>query len=233
MVSIIIPAFNEEKTIGELVRSVIKHPQVLEVIVIDDGSTDGTQEVAVSAGAKVFHLPENTGKANAMDVGVKMAESNIILFLDADVVGFTEEKISTIINPVLQGGLEMHVGILPRWSLSIFSKKVFYILPVLSGMRALTKALWYRVPIKQKQGFKIELALNYTARKWGSGTGYEIIPGLTHIIKEKKHGLFGGFWRRIKMFRELVSISFELYILETIKNIFIWLRKSIKLEFNR
>ncbi|HEY4500182.1 MAG TPA: glycosyltransferase family 2 protein [Candidatus Paceibacterota bacterium] len=220
MVSVIIPAFNEGRTIGEIVRSIIGHPQIREVIVVDDKSTDDTADVAKRAGARVLSLAENGGKAGAMDAGIGVAESEIILFLDADVVGFTDEKISTIINPVADGRLGMHVGLLPRPSLSIFSKKVFYILPVLSGMRALTKSLWYRVPESQRDGFKIELALNHAARKWANGTGYEIIPGLTHSIKERKHGILRGFWRRVKMWGELASISLELYIWEPVKNLF-------------
>ncbi|MEK7596790.1 MAG: glycosyltransferase family 2 protein [Patescibacteria group bacterium] len=219
MVSIIIPAFNEGKTIGGIVKSVIGHPMVAEVIVVDDGSTDDTRTAAVSAGAKLLCLPDNGGKAGAMDMGVRAAKSDIVLFLDADIVGFTNEKISAIIDPILSGELEMHVGLLPRPSLRLFSKRVFYILPVLSGMRALTKNLWHRVPRSQRDGFKIELALNYAARKWGRGTGYEIIPGLVHTIKEKKHGLRKGLCRRVKMYNELVSISWELYISGPIKDL--------------
>ncbi len=219
MISIIIPAYNEETTIGLIVRSVLAHPNVTEVIVIDDGSSDNTGVVAQREGARIIRMSQNMGKADAMDAGVKVAQSNIVLFLDADVVGFTPEKISMIIDPVLDGKLEMHVGILSRPFLSFFSKKVFYILPVLSGIRALTKILWYRVPRAQRKGFKIELALNHAARTWGKGTGYEIIHGLTHTTKEKKHGFWPGLWRRAKMITELASISFELYVRGFLKNI--------------
>jgi glycosyltransferase involved in cell wall biosynthesis len=213
MVSIIIPAYNEEKTIGVLIRSIIKHPDVTEIIVVDDGSIDATGKAASAEGARVLRLNENKGKAEAMDVGVKASTGSLVLFLDADVTGFTHEKISTIIDPVLDGSLEMHVGILPRPSLGIFGKKVFYVLPVLSGMRALTKTLWYKVPRSYRDGFKIELALNHAARKWGKGTGYEIIPGLSHITKEEKYGFLKGSRSRIKMMAEIVYITFRLYIL--------------------
>ena len=207
MVTIIIPAFNESDTIDELIKSVIKHPQIREVIVVNDGSTDNTGKIAEKAGARVLNLAQNVGKADAMDIGVRAAQSEIILFLDADVIGFTHEKISNIIDPVLDGKLEMHIGILPRPSLSILSKKVFYFILILSGMRALTKELWYKVPRVHKDGFKIELALNHMARKWGKGLGYEIIPGLIHTTKEKKHGISSGLWRRVKMIKEIIFIS--------------------------
>lgn len=230
MVSIIIPAFNEKKTISEIVKSVIDHPKVKEVMVVDDGSTDGTEAVAAGAGARVLRLENNGGKAGAMDAGVESATSDVVLFLDGDVVGWDHQKISTIIDPVIDGRLEMHVGILPRLPVLLLSKKIFYCLPVLSGMRALTKTLWRRVPRAQRDGFKVELALNHAARKRGRGTGYEIIPGLVHITKEKKHGLARGLWRRLKMIGEIVSISFQLYVREPAKDL---LRKALKIEFNK
>jgi len=230
MVSIIIPAYNEGRTIGGIVRAVIGHRDVREVIVVDDGSTDDTAFRANDAGARVIRIEENRGKANAMDMGVKEAVSDIVLFLDADVLGFTHEKISTIIDPVISKRLEMHVGIIDRPKL--VSKKVFYVLPVLSGLRALTKSLWYKVPREHRDGFKIELALNHAARKWGKGTGYELIGGLEHVIKEKKHGLLKGLWFRARMVSQILYISFILYIWQPIKLPFAWLRKAVGLELN-
>ena len=214
MVSVIIPAYNEEGTIGSIIESISGHPRVAEIIIVDDGSSDGTALAAESAGARVIRQT-NAGKAAAMEAGVNAAASEIILFLDADVVGLTHEKISAIIGPVCDERLEMHVGILDRPLL--LTKRFFYVLPVLSGMRALTKTLWHRVPSAHKRGFKIEIALNHAARKWGKGTGYEIIYGLTHTTKEKKHGLVPGLWRRIKMIAQIAHISFLLYIWEPSK----------------
>jgi hypothetical protein len=130
-----------------------------------------------------------------MEEGVKAASSNIILFLDADVTGMTHEKISLIIDPVVAGRLDMHVGIFDRPLL--LTKKFFYILPVLSGLRALTKEIWYKVPVDHKKGFRIEIALNHAARKWGKGMGYEIVTSLKHVTKEKKYGVWNGFFEEL------------------------------------
>ncbi|MBI5134476.1 MAG: glycosyltransferase family 2 protein [Candidatus Taylorbacteria bacterium] len=215
MVSAIIPAYNEESTIGEAVKAVVGHPRIEEVIVVDDGSKDGTSRIAAQAGAKVIRLSENSGKANAMEIGVKAAKSDIILFLDADVLGMTYEKLSVIIDPVVSGRLDMHVGIFARPL--VFSKKLFYISPVLSGQRALVKSLWYKIPANHKKGFRIELALNYAARRYGKGTGYEIVPSLRHFSKEEKYGFFKGFWRRLRMFSQVAAFSLVLYIWEPMK----------------
>ena len=210
MVTVIIPAYNEEETIEKVVREAIGHPQVKEVIVVNDASTDETAMRASFAGARLISLSSNVGKAGAMEEGVKAASTDIVLFLDADVTGMTHEKISLIINPVVEGRLDMHVGIFDRPTL--LTKKFFYILPVLSGLRALTKEIWYKVPAEQKKGFRIELALNHAARKWGKGTGYEIVTGLEHKIKERKYGFWKGFRMRLKMIIEIFTISFILYV---------------------
>jgi polyprenyl-phospho-N-acetylgalactosaminyl synthase len=191
---------------------------VKEVIVVDDASKDATARVAREKGARVISLETNAGKAGAMEIGVKAAATNIVLFLDADVTGMTHEKISLIIDPVVEGRLDMHVGIFDRPTL--LTKKFFYVLPVLSGLRALTKEVWYKVPVEQKKGFRIEIALNHAARKWGKGTGYEIVTGLKHLIKEKKYGFRKGFSRRMAMILEIIDVSLILYVYGPMKEIF-------------
>ena len=86
--SVVIPAYNAEKTIGRTIDALRKqnYPrQQYEIIVADDGSTDRTADVAEEHGAKVFRL-KHMGPANARNVGVKHARGPIILFTDADCV---------------------------------------------------------------------------------------------------------------------------------------------------
>jgi cellulose synthase/poly-beta-1,6-N-acetylglucosamine synthase-like glycosyltransferase/peptidoglycan/xylan/chitin deacetylase (PgdA/CDA1 family)/spore germination protein YaaH len=88
-VSVLIPAFNESRVIEESVRRVLASEQVeLEVIVIDDGSSDGTSEIVTTAFAgdprvRVLTL-ENGGKANALNRGMTLAKGDVIIALDAD-----------------------------------------------------------------------------------------------------------------------------------------------------
>ncbi|MGC7879033.1 glycosyltransferase, partial [Desulforudis sp. 1190] len=63
--SVIIPAFNEEGRIGATVRAVRRIPEVVEVIVVNDGSTDATEKEARQAGARVLNMPGNSGKGAA------------------------------------------------------------------------------------------------------------------------------------------------------------------------
>lgn len=85
MISIIIPAFNEEKQIGKIVSYVLDHSEVknTDVLVVDGGSTDKTAQVAEKAGARVVFAPQK-GRARQMNYGAKQARGEWLYFLHAD-----------------------------------------------------------------------------------------------------------------------------------------------------
>ena len=70
-VTVVIPAYNEEAMIGQVVR--VAREFTNEVIVVDDGSEDRTGEAASAAGASVIRIPANTGKGNALSIGMSTA----------------------------------------------------------------------------------------------------------------------------------------------------------------
>ncbi|MFQ5558797.1 MAG: lysylphosphatidylglycerol synthase domain-containing protein, partial [Acidimicrobiales bacterium] len=113
-VVLFMPAHDEEATVGRCVRrapgSVRGHP--VQVIVIDDGSTDATAERARSAGAEVVSLPENRGLGAAVRVGLAIAverEAAVIAFCDAD-GEYPLEELATVVEPVLAGRADYVVG---------------------------------------------------------------------------------------------------------------------------
>ena len=101
-VSIVIPAFNEEATVAQVVSAAKKVSYVDEVIVVDDGSTDRTVEEAEGAGATVISHIMNEGKGSAIKTGFKYSHGDIVAFIDADVSNFTPTKIDKIIKPILE-----------------------------------------------------------------------------------------------------------------------------------
>jgi len=113
-VSAIIPAYNEETTVGQVVSTIKDHPLIDEIIVVDDGSYDRTNFKAEQAGAFVLRLNNNQGKGIAMSKGVSAAKNNIILFLDADIVGLNHEILSKMITAVTDNNYDMYVGITDR-----------------------------------------------------------------------------------------------------------------------
>lgn len=214
MVSVIIPAFEEEATVGRGIAAALGHPDVAEVIVVDDGSTDGTAKAATEAGARLVRLDRNGGKAAALDAGVRAAKHDVLLFLDADVTGYTDRTLSRIMQPVIDGRFEMYVGVRARRT--IWLNRLLRLFPIIGGERALTRRLWEAVPQEHKNGFQIEIALNYTAKRFDKGMGFELIPGIIHKIKEKKYGILPGLARRVQMMTDVVMISFRLYVLDAI-----------------
>ena len=83
-ITIIIPAYNEAQKIEDVIRSIKQLREHDEIIVVDDGSTDNTLELAKRTGVKVLHHPYNQGYGAAIKTGIRNASGEILLFIDAD-----------------------------------------------------------------------------------------------------------------------------------------------------
>lgn len=83
-ISIVLPAKNESAAIGATIVDIVRLLPDVEVIVVNDGSTDNTAEVATLAGAKVVHHPYSKGNGSAVKTGARAATGEVIVFMDAD-----------------------------------------------------------------------------------------------------------------------------------------------------
>ncbi len=84
LTSVIVPAFNEAHSVATLIDSLRQQARWLEIIVVDDGSTDGTGDAAGRAGARVLRHPYNKGNGAAVKTGLRNAAGTYILIVDAD-----------------------------------------------------------------------------------------------------------------------------------------------------
>ncbi len=112
-VSIIVPAYNEEKNIKNVLEKIISfdYPKdKIEILVIDDGSTDNTASIAKGFPVKLINYGKNMGKIYALNTGIEKAKNNIIITIDAD----TEPKkdfLKRIVQPLKEDGVGAVSGI--------------------------------------------------------------------------------------------------------------------------
>lgn len=210
-VSAVIPAYCEGTTIAEVIAPLVGHPLIGEVIVVSDGSTDDTAERARACGARVIELPVNRGKAAALERGVQAAAHDTILLLDADIHGLTHDIIEGIVTPVLRGDYSMFVGLRARQT--YWANRLLHFTPIIGGERALSRSFWNCVPARYKRKFQIEIALNFFVKRGGGRMGFTLVPGLIHVIKERKRGLWLGLYQRLSMCADIVIIAFRLYVI--------------------
>lgn len=195
-ITAVIPAHNEEKTIGAVIDALKSHSLISEVIVVNDRSTDATGSMARSHGARVIDAVCH-GKGAALEVGAKRARTDYVLMCDADVVGLEKWHIAALAQPALANGNRvMTVGIRDRggflWMLTR------YVLPFLGGERVLPKTLLLEASNRYRD-FGVETALNALAR----AQRIRIVPvrlsGVSQVVKEKKYGLQEGVRARLGM----------------------------------
>jgi len=195
----IIPAYNEGLSIANVLKIVVDHPLIDEVIVVDDGSEDRTSIIAKQYTRKVITLNENIGKGKALDIGVDSTDAEVMLFLDADLIHLDRDHVTTLLRPVVEGEYDMSVGALERPNIKILNKKQEKLESPFSGMRAITRDVWNIIPRDYKNKFYLETALTYIARKKKLKIKPLVLYGVKHIIKEKKHGLVKGHLLRWRM----------------------------------
>ncbi len=99
-ISVIIPALNEENTIGTVVNLAKQGENVTEVIVVDDKSFDNTVQCAKAAGASVI-TSTRLGKGASMLDGLLVSSGDIIVYLDADVINYRPDLINVLTRPII------------------------------------------------------------------------------------------------------------------------------------
>lgn len=120
-VSVVLPALNEEDTVGDVVRQVLTYPRFHEVIVVDADSTDATAEVAWTAGATVVtqssirpDVPSLQGKGDTMWRGLNVATRDIIVFMDSDLQGDVSTWAPLLAQEALRSGAALTKGFYAR-----------------------------------------------------------------------------------------------------------------------
>lgn len=197
-VSVIVPAYNEAERIAATVRALLSLPGVDEVLVVDDGSSDATAQLARRAGARVYRLPRRRGKGAALRRGVEEATRPVLAFVDAD-LGETAMELTRLLEPVLTGTADMTIARFPETGSKggfglvvtlarggIFLLTGWRARAPLSGQRVLTRRLLEEVG-GLSPGFGVEVGLTIDALR----RGFRVLE----IETQMAHRATGRDWR--------------------------------------
>lgn len=153
LISCVIPFYNEARRIGPIVDIVIASKIIDEVILVDDGSTDGGYSCHKSK-LTVHRFETNRGKSEAMRYGFDHSKGEIIIFVDADLSGLTERHIDQLLEPLLSG----------KYDLAVSQREHLTFFDVVSGERALRRNTWLSFFASSNyQRNALEIAMNHSA----------------------------------------------------------------------
>ena len=210
-VSCVIPAYNEEKTIAGVIRVCLQSEDIDEIVVVNDGSRDGTAKKVKQFvdEIKFIDLSENKGKGNAVAQGIEAASGDVILMLDSDLVNIREHHIYSLIKPIKDKMADMTIGNLMCYEDRISNLWHF------SGQRCFLKKEVKRYLKKMRETkYGLEVFLNEAYRK----KRVVVVPLLFpndkyHFIKtEKQQDWMVGYVKEIwDIFRQTVTIRTDSY----------------------
>ncbi len=206
----ILPIFNEEKTVANVLAVLLKAEQLDEVIVVDDASTDNSLNIVKSFQSdklKIIHLKKNLGKSGAVKIAVKKTTADILFFCDGDLHNFTIQHLNQLLEPLKEGGYLMTVGIRDRGAIhNAFVKKFG---PLISGERALPRKIFTEVidhPLLE--GYAMEFILNDYCAKNNIPTKRIVLKGVSQTIMPYKRK--NGIILLAKEFFKLISVFIKL-----------------------
>lgn len=200
-VTCIIPAWNEAARLPGVLGVVLGHPLVDEVLVVDDGSTDETAQVALAMGARGVRLAPNRGKSAAVAAGLRAAKGRIILFLDADLQGLSARHVTDLLMPLRSGVAAATISLRSNapWPWRLIG------IDYISGERAMFASMLapHLDAVAGLRGFGLEVFLN---RLWLQGRhGIAVVPlaGVVSPSKLAKQGWARGIANDLKMLRDI------------------------------
>lgn len=207
-VAAVVPARNEGARIGATLAALARLP-LAEVVVVDDGSHDGTGQVARNARARVIRFAENQGKGQAMEAGWRATEAEVILFADAD-LGSTAERLWPLVEAVVSGRADLAIAAFraggggvglatgtARWGIRRLTG--FEAQAPLSGQRAARREVLEAVsPLEG--GFGVEVAMTIDALRAGYRVA-EVPVQLSHRVTGRD---LSGFLHRGRQLAAIV-----------------------------
>lgn len=207
-ISAVIPAYNESRNIERVLKVLKDCAFIDEIIVIDDGSTDKTSEVVSNFEddrIRLIRHEKNEGKGSAMGSGISAAKSDLLLFLDSDLVGLKKEHILKILSPVVfsrEADLSLGVFSLKELHKYTSTKIANRAWPGISGQRAIYKKFLPAMAKIKKSRYGVDLLITRNVPK--KRRVVVALEGLSQVIKQGKTAdPVEALVNRIKMYQEV------------------------------
>ena len=204
-IAIIITAYNEAGRIEAVLDEAVKVKFADEIIVVDDGSVDATAEVTRGyKGVKVISREANGGKGAAIRDGIDSTDAEVLVLIDADLIGLKASHIEDLVNPLLlEEGPVMTVGkfVGGRATTNVSQALV----PHISGQRAFKREFLNDMPDFTNSGYGVEVAFTRQAKQKHAKIKEITLSNVSHVMKEEKMGLRKGILSRLGMYWEMFS----------------------------
>ncbi len=210
--AIVIPAYNEEDQIALVLDVVTVSPVADEILVINDASTDNTEEVVKKyPGVKLINRKANGGKGAALMTALEETSADILLSVDADLLGLKEKHLKDLLRPLLEDNeVVMTIGKFKSGRLRTdLSQKIT---PFLSGQRCMRRSFLENAGDLSQTRYGLEIALTRRAKECGAKVEEIVLSDASHVMKEEKLGILRGILARIEMYRDILRHLFSLFL---------------------
>ncbi len=201
-VSLVVPAFNEAPRMDLVLQCATESDLFSRIVVVDDGSTDGTAALAGEYPVQLLQHDRNLGKGAALQTGLHaLHDPDVVVFLDADLTGLTPGHLELLIEPAIA---EPKLGMITarfiegRWIVDA-QQRWF---AILNGQRALTRRFLRILPDMSWSRFGVEVLMTRLARELDIPVKSVLWSGISHYTKEEKYGVLRGFGARLSMYWE-------------------------------
>jgi glycosyltransferase involved in cell wall biosynthesis len=205
-VTAVIPAYNESGRIHRVLAVLADVAELERIIVVDDGSTDGTGEEVLEAARcdgriELLRISGNRGKGQAVLAGVGASRPSYFLMLDADLMALNPRHVRELISPVTSGGADMTLGLFRGGH---FTTDFGHLAtPWLTGQRCLKTEILDYLTEETASGYGLEIALTVAAQMHDYRVARVIMRGVWHPSSEYHRGLREALRARRRMYREI------------------------------
>ncbi len=189
-VTAIVPCYNEEKTLGDVLNALTASPRIKMVIVVDDGSIDGSLDVARRFKIQLIKNRRNLGKGGSIRKAVAMVKTKFVMMCDADLKGLRQESIDALLHPLERDENTMAVGLRDKgWHLGSKVLKEKLMLVLIGGERAmLTRHLMAVCRDKRTAKYGLEPVMNSYCTRKGIRIVKVGLKGVNDTSKLRKRG---------------------------------------------